>query len=85
MYWAARNIGSTYSNKFSLRWEIQFSSNTDGVAEVAGFAGKMYSLECLKDFLNKLEDNLREVQTPLQKLSINAEQIDNIKMLVIKF
>lgn len=64
---------------------------TDGVTEEADSAGQMYSLERLKDFLNGQKNNLsaekilREVQISLKKFAVNAEQSDDITMLVVKF
>ena len=64
---------------------------TDGVTETVNSAGKLYSLEQLKKFLNELDNNLSAkeilstVHKSLQKFSGDAEQSDDITMLAVKF
>lgn len=79
-----------------IQQEIQLEAGdtiflyTDGVTEATNSAGKMYSLESLKNFLNELDDNLsageilQEVYKSLQNFSKNAEQADDITMFSIK-
>ena len=79
-----------------IQQEIQLEAGdtiflyTDGVTEAKNSAGKMYSLETLKDFLNELDNNLsaeeilQEVYKSLQKFSKDAEQADDITMFAIK-
>ena len=80
-----------------IQQEIQLEAGdtifmyTDGITEAVDVSGQMYSLERLKDFLNGLDENLsaekilREVQNSLQEFSNDAEQADDITMLVVKF
>ena len=64
---------------------------TDGVTEATDSTGKLYSLERLKKFLNKLDEKLSteeilsEVRKSVEKFSVNAEQSDDITMLAVKF
>lgn len=65
---------------------------TDGVTEATDAAGKMYSLERLKNFLNGLETTasakeiLEAVYDSLEKFYTGAEeQSDDITMLAVKF
>lgn len=64
---------------------------TDGVTEAENSAGKLYSLERLKNFLNELDNNfsaeeiLQEVHKSVQKFSAGVEQSDDITMLAVKF
>lgn len=63
---------------------------TDGVTEAADSSGKLYSLERLKGFLNKLdkaksaEEILSAVRESLQQFSEDAAQADDITMLAVK-
>lgn len=80
-----------------IQQEIQLEAGdtifmyTDGVIEAADVAGKLYSLERLKDFLNGLAETasakeiLAEVSNSLEKYSAGAEQSDDITMLALKF
>ena len=64
---------------------------TDGVTEAVNSAGKLYSLEKLKNFLNELDSNfsskeiLSAVHKSLQKFSGGAEQSDDITMIAVTF
>ena len=64
---------------------------TDGVTEAENSAGKLYSLERLKKFLNELDNNfsaeeiLQEVHKSLENFSFTVEQSDDITMLAVKF
>ena len=64
---------------------------TDGVTEAADSTGKMYSLERLQknltdsDETKSAEEILLAVHKSLEKFSANAEQSDDITMLVVKF
>lgn len=63
---------------------------TDGVTEAADPSGRIYSLERLKKFLNKLDKTksaegiLLVVRELLQQFSEDAEQSDNITILAVK-
>ena len=64
---------------------------TDGVTEAANSAGKLYSVDRLKNFLNELGESdsaekiLSAVHKSLQKFSGGAEQSDDITMLAVTF
>lgn len=64
---------------------------TDGVTEATDSAGKLYSLERLKSFLNEIDNKktaaeiLSAVYESLEKFSHGIEQSDDITMLAVKF
>ena len=81
-----------------IQQEIQLEAGdtifmyTDGVTEATDAAGKMYSLERLKDFLNGLAETasakeiLAAIYDSLEKFYTGAEeQSDDITMLALKF
>ncbi len=80
-----------------IQQEIKFEAGdtiflyTDGVTEAVDSAGNLYSIERLKNFLNELNETmsakeiLSAVRESLQKFSGDAEQSDDITMLILKF
>lgn len=85
-----------WENWQHVQQEIQLEAGdeiflyTDGVTEAVDSAGKFYSLERLKDFLNKLnklnsaKELLTNVRESLEIFSADAEQADDITMLAVK-